>query len=710
MTSKLRPSRDLFIALVVFGATGGLGIDALASQGQRLFGQQPLALAIFALCCLVSELRPLRWLRLDEGGQVTASWTFMMALLLIGPPLAAVSVAAGIVLLSDAVSRKSPVKIAFNTAQIVICLSLGETVLYASGQGQALLGHGAPSWVWLLAFVAACAVIFTTNNALTGTVLALHQGLPVGPMLRAVGTANLSTDGVLLSLSPIFVLVAERSLLLVPLLLLTTWTVYRTAEVALVRKHEATHDALTQLPNRRLFDEHLHNAVLSARRTGGRVGVVLIDLDGFKGINDRLGHDIGDQVLRSIAARMNSARRSTDLLARIGGDEFALVITQLDSVATATQVAERIGATFLQPCVVEGFPVSVEASLGVAVLPDHAQDSQSLLQRADETMYSAKHANQGVVVYGTQSDERPIGRIGLLGDVAEALAAGQFFLEYQPQISLSSGRTVGVEALVRWRHPVAGVLYPSEFIRLAEQTELIGAITRQVLKEALGQAAVWQRAGRDIRVAVNVSARNLQDVHFPEVVADLLASSGAAPHAVDLEITENTVGLDSATIQWALTRLRDIGLSISIDDFGTGYSSMAQLRELPVDRIKIDRSFVTNMGRETRDALIVGSIVQLGLALGIQTVAEGVEDPDVGEMLRQLGCTAAQGWLYGRPMGPDQLDQLWRPAPAPRAMSAGAFQVTPAGSLQVTPVGGLHVPPLAILQVLPARVVETSLQ
>ena len=504
--------------------------------------------------------------------------------------------------------------------------------------------------------------------------MALHQELPARQILRDMGLANLSTDGVLLSLSPIFVVVAERSVFLVPLLLVTTWTVYRTAELALVRRHEATHDTLTQLPNRRLFDEHLHNTVLSARRSGKRVAVVLIDLNGFKGINDRLGHDVGDQVLRSIASRMNNVRRSADLLARIGGDEFAVVISRLDSVATATRVAERMQATFLRPCIVEGFPVAVAASFGVAVLPDHAYDPETLLQRADETMYAAKQGDRGVTVYDSASDVRAFGRIGLLADVAGALRAGEFFLEYQPQICLSSGRPVGVEALVRWRHPVAGVLYPAEFIGLAEQTELMGAITEVVLRQAMNQCASWRRQGHHLRMAVNVSARNLHDIRFPELVAGLVKETDVLPGDIDLEITENTVGLDASTVRSVLTRLRAIGVSISIDDFGTGYSSMAQLRELPVDRIKIDRSFVTNMATEVRDAIFVKAIVELAAGLGVQAIAEGVEDAAVAKMLVDLGCTTAQGWLYGKPTAPEVLSQLWA-SPAVPALSVARLEL-----------------------------------
>ena len=660
MTKLRKPSLEAFIGLVALAALAAACLDGLEWPGQGLFGPHPGIFALFAGLAMVTELRPLRWLRLQEGGQVTASWTFMMAMLLVGPALTAAIIAALACLVGDMALRKPATKVLFNFAQIVFSLSLGGAVLGMAGQERALLLPASLSPLWLPVFLLTGACLFAVNNALTCTAMALHQGLPVLQTLRSAGVANLSTDGVLLSLSPVFVVVAEQSMLLVPLLLVTTWTVYRTAELALRRRHEANHDALTQLPNRRLFEEHLHNAVAAARRTGGRVGLVLIDLNGFKGINDRLGHDVGDAVLGSVASRMNSVRRSPDLLARIGGDEFALVLAHLDSVAAAVKIAERFAVAFSQPFMIEGFPVSVEASLGVAVLPDHAEDCETLMKRADETMYLGKSQRPGVVVYKRTEAERGIGRVRLLADVSRALQADEFFVDYQPQVDLRTGRPVGAEALLRWRHHAAGVLYPSEFIGLAEQTELIGAITGLVMRQALGQCAEWQREGLQVRVAVNISARDMNDVRFPDTVRRLVAETGVDPAGIDLEITENTVSRDRSTIHSVLTRLRALGVSLTIDDFGTGYSSIGQLRELPVDRIKIDRSFVENMAQEARDALIVGAIVRLGQALGIETIAEGVENETVAEMLIGLGCKTAQGWLYGRPMPPDAVSGLLR--------------------------------------------------
>lgn len=662
MVKPSRISLKLFIWLVALGAAGSLAFDFAVRPGQGLLGPHPVVLAVFAASCLATEMHPLRWLRSEEGGQVTASWTFMMASLLVAPPLTAVAIAAVAMLSGELISRNQAVRVIFNCSQIVVTLSCGAAVLVLTGQDQALQpGHG-PSLVWLPVFVLASGTVFVVNNALTCTVMALHQGLPVAQTIRSFGTVNLSTDGVLLSLSPVFVVVAEKSVLLVPLLMVTTWTVYRMAELAMVRRHEANHDPLTDLPNRRFFDEHLRNSIVSAEHTGERVGVILIDLNGFKGINDRLGHDIGDLVLRDVATRMNSVRRPADMLARIGGDEFALVLTHLGSQEAGVAVANRIWESFAAPCMVKGFPVSVAASLGVAVLPDHAQDAESLMRRADEAMYAAKQEERRVAVYDRAPTGPGIGRISLLGEVSGALLADQFFLEYQPQVSLRTGRAVGAEALVRWRHPVAGVLPPSEFIGLAEQTELIGALTERVLQRALSQCATWHQQGHPLRVAVNVSARNMHDLRFPEMVDQLLHDYGVAAHHVELEITEYTAGLDRSSVQSVLGRLHKLGVSISIDDFGTGYSSMAQLRELPVDRIKVDRSFVTNMATDERDAFIVGAIVSLAQALGIEVVAEGVEEPEVARLLRGIGCTTAQGWLFGKPMPPDVLVNSLRPA------------------------------------------------
>jgi EAL domain-containing protein (putative c-di-GMP-specific phosphodiesterase class I) len=305
---------------------------------------------------------------------------------------------------------------------------------------------------------------------------------------------------------------------------------------------------------------------------------------------------------------------------------------------------------------VEGFPLSLDASFGVAVLPDHAHDSDTLWQRADEAMGQAKRTSHHIAVCGriAPQDEHSVGRLGLLADLNRAPLDRQLFLEYQPQIDLITGEIMGVEALVRWHHPTAGTLYPAQFVGLAEQTDLIQRVTETVLRQAVIQCVQWAGDGRrPLRVGVNVSARNLQDLQFPGVVREVLRRSGVDPALIDLEITENTFGSNREITVQVLGELRQLGLAISIDDFGTGYSSMSQLRELPISQIKIDRSFVTHMVDNARDRLIVHGILQLAQSLHIETIAEGIEDPQVAAVLRELGCDIAQGWLYGKPMSPE---------------------------------------------------------
>lgn len=636
-----------------------------------LWGRSLPAFGFFAICGLTTELRPLRWLRRQEGEEVTASWTFMMALLLTGSPLGAAAAAAALFAIGDLSSRKPIDRILFNTSQIVLSVSIGALLMDGTGQSGGLWAHHAPGLWWYPAYTAACLIVFATNILLTSAVIALHRGQGFVGVLRELGAGNLSTDGMLLALSPIFVVVSQRSLLLVPLLLVTISTVYRSAQLALTRRHEANHDLLTDLPNRRLFNERLVSAISQAERTGTKVAVVLLDLDGFKEINDRLGHHTGDNVLIHVGRRLNAARRPADLLARLGGDEFAMIVPGIDRADTALQAARRLQATFSQPCISDGFPISVGVSIGVALLPDHADDDLTLLRRADEAMYSAKRNRTGVVLYRPSGNEATIGRLGLMADLANAVGSDELFLEYQPQVSLATGAVVGVEALCRWRHPFAGVIAPDTFMPLAEQTELIGLITEWVLRAALVQEAAWLAAGVEVDIAVNVSARDIQNVRFPALVAKLLDATGVPAERLNLEITESTASLDLAATEVVLGELRQLGVTVSVDDFGTGFSSLAQLRDLRFDEIKVDRSFVSNMASDPRDGLIVQSILQLGNALGVRTIAEGVEDPLVVDLLRDMRCDRAQGFLFGAPGPAEAITRRMltvpRDAPAPTA-------------------------------------------
>jgi diguanylate cyclase (GGDEF)-like protein len=307
-----------------------------------------------------------------------------------------VGTAALVTFIADVVSRKNRVKLVYNLSQIIVCLSIGEAVLQLAGEQHALQAGAPLSPVWFPAFLAAVLIVYWVNHVLACTALSLQQGLRVARTLRSVGALTLSTDGVLLCSSPIFVAVGERSIILVPLLLLNTWVLYKTAKVAGLRQHEATHDPLTRLPNRKLFEEHLRTAILSAERVRERLAVVMIDFNGFKDVNDRFGHDYGDEVLRQVAARMDGARRTSDLLARVGGDEFAVVLTDVGTINDAQAVVERMQTSLSYPCTVNGLSLQMDASFGLAIMPDDGRDEDALMQRADHAMYSAKRASHAV--------------------------------------------------------------------------------------------------------------------------------------------------------------------------------------------------------------------------------------------------------------------------------------------------------------------------
>jgi diguanylate cyclase (GGDEF)-like protein len=636
----------LYVTAVIMA--GFTALVAVLSQAHftRLAGRHPAAACVFFIGLIVAELKPIKWLRQHEGGEITVSWTFAFALLFVAPAAGALLSIAVASVIGDVVHRKPLVRILFNSAQVTLSLSAGALVMTLSGQRGGLLPSSGPSLLWLACAAAAGALVFLLNGMLTSVVLALYQNLPVSPTVRAGAKSNLSTDGTLLALAPIFVVIALHSLLLLPLLLATAYAVYKTAYLALARQHEANHDLLTDLPNRRLFYAQVTDMLEPTSRR--RLAVMLLDLDGFKEINDRLGHHIGDLVLQEVANRLEKAKRPGDLVARLGGDEFAILVSDL-GFSDAPTTARNFLQTLEVPCMVDGFPVSVSGSCGIALYPEHGSDVESLMRQADTAMYAAKSGHLGVMTSSATGPAAGRGRLTLLGELQKAISAEQLILHYQPKIDLPSGEVVGVEALVRWEHPKLGLLPPDEFIPLAEHTELMAPFTEYVLERALAQCAAWRSDGINLVMAVNGSARNFHDRRFPVTVERLLRDTHVDPSWLELEITENTVMADPERTMWGLSKLRGMGVTLSIDDFGTGYSSLANLRNLPVDRIKIDRSFVRDMVTQRQDALIVRSMIELANNLGLETVAEGIEDEEVRTMLNQLGCQTAQGYLIARP-------------------------------------------------------------
>jgi len=428
------------------------------------------------------------------------------------------------------------------------------------------------------------------------------------------------------------------------------------------RLHQmATTDALTGLPTRALLRARLEHGLADAERAAP-LALLLLDLNRFKEVNDTLGHHIGDGLLTAVATRLQEVVRRDDMVARLGGDEFAIVRTEGDTDG-ALAVARAICAALEAPFTVEGHAVSVGVSVGVAFCPVHGDDAGTLLRHADAAMYAAKQGGLGHAVYDPGQDDYDATRLGRVGDLRQAIAAGTLVLHYQPKVALETGRVCGVEALVRWPHPTYGLLPPERFIPLAEQTGLIVPLTAWVLNEALRQRAAWAAAGVAVAVAVNLSVRNVRDPQLCDMVAATLARHAAPAACLCLELTETVMMADAERALDVLTRLAALGVRLAVDDFGSGYSSLAYLKKLPVHELKMDKGFVRELATDAMDAAIVASTVALGHALGLRVVAEGIEDRVTWDQLKAMGCDVAQGYYLSRPLTADALGRWLRDSP-----------------------------------------------
>jgi diguanylate cyclase (GGDEF)-like protein len=433
-------------------------------------------------------------------------------------------------------------------------------------------------------------------------------------------------------------------------LVLTGHDVTESLELHQEMEHRSLHDTLTGLPNRALLSDRFEQALRGAERDGTSVGLLLLDLDRFKEVNDTFGHHHGDELLRQIGPRLASVLRGGDTIARLGGDEFAVLLPDVHGVEDATKVATALLTSLALPFLVEGVDLDVEASVGVVISGVHGKDALTLMQHADIAMYVAKAQHSGVVTYDPTSDGHSATKLALVGDLRRALDCNELVLYYQPQISISTGDLVGAEALVRWQHPVRGLVFPDEFIPVAENTGLIKPLTRHIMNLALAQARVWLDAGRPLPIAVNLSARNLHDHQFADMVSELLAIHGVPPDLLELEATETAIMVDPEGARLMMEKLSALGVRLSIDDFGAGYTSLSQLTSMPIREIKIDRSFIMTMADVPGNAVIVRSVVDLGHNLGLTLVAEGVENEHSMTALAGLGCDVAQGYHLSRPI------------------------------------------------------------
>ncbi len=417
-------------------------------------------------------------------------------------------------------------------------------------------------------------------------------------------------------------------------------------------EYQANHDSLTGLANRNLLNDRIEQAIAWAKRNGHVMGVMLLDLDHFKLINDASGHGAGDALLKEVAHRLSACVRETDTVARLGGDEFVIILTDLPQPDDVDLIAEKILSTLSRPTEVAGRDIFVTASIGVSLYPRDGDHGEILLRYADMAMYRVKeHGRNSVRQFVPEMGSTAISRLDMEGALRRGLERGEFVLHYQPKIDLATQAVVGAEALIRWQHPQIGLIHPIEFIRLAEETGLILPLGEWVLAEACKQQVLWRQQGMaPLKISINMSARQFRQDELTDRIAAVFASTGADPTQFIVELTESMVMHDVDSTLGSLRALKKLGLSLSLDDFGTGYSSLSYLRRFPIDELKIDRSFINDIHTNPDDAAIAGAIIAMARSLGLSVVAEGVENKEQADLLTTLGCTQVQGYYYARPL------------------------------------------------------------
>ncbi len=644
-TSPRRPAR-LRAFLATVAVLGFAVLVPLAIDAADVLADAPAVLWVLAAFLLLGELLPIKVPGHEDEVTTSSSFTYTL-LVLAGLAPAAVAQAVGS-LVADLITRRPPLAAAFNVGQVTLALAAGGAVLEALTD---LPRAGDPPFAVgdLPAIFASAAVFFVVNNLLAGTAAALASNRPLLGFLREDLGFQVFVAAILLGFSPVVAAAADAGLYLGPLLLLPLVAVYRGGQAARMSEHRALHDQLTGLPNRLLFQDRVAQTLRQARRGRSRLAVLLMDLDRFKEVNDTLGHHHGDLLLQQVGPRLLAELREGDTVARLGGDEFAIVLPSSTSPTDAAIVAERLRVALERPFPIDDLSIEVSASIGIACHPEHGDDVETLVQRADVAMYLAKEGRSGVRLYAAEHDRHSVDRLELAGQLRHAIEH-DLVLHFQPKVELATGRLAGAEALVRWDHPTRGLLRPDAFVPLAENLGLIRPLTHRAVAAAVAQVAAWRADGLDLTVAVNISAQDLLDHALIAEVDAVLAEHGLGGEVLELEITESTLMGDPRRADGVLQTLRARGVRVAIDDFGTGYSSLAYLRRLPIHAVKIDKSFVLELAAHDHDVAIVTAIVDLAHNLGLRTVAEGVEDAVAYSRLRRMGCDLAQGYLLSRPM------------------------------------------------------------
>ncbi|WP_064446982.1 bifunctional diguanylate cyclase/phosphodiesterase [Micromonospora sp. NBRC 110037] len=810
-----------------FGFVGAVGVVAvLVSAGPLIaladrLTELPAAFWTMAALAVACDARPFVPPGRRQTSAVFPSTCFTFAILLgwgFGPAVAVQAVAVAV---SGWRLGYAPWRTGFNAAQYACALAAAYAVSRL-GPGE-LFGDGRLHWTDVAAVGGATLAWFVVNYGLVSSAVRLRFGDRWWPSVRSGLAYELLSTGSLLLLAPVLVAAARASAALIPLVLVPLFAVYRMARLSEEREQLADVDPLTGLPNRKaLLTEvaeqvHLHGERAARGAPDAHLALLLLDLDRFKHVNDALGHAVGDRLLVEVSARLMGVVGAGDMVARLGGDEFAIVVPRLTDIDQARERADRVVAALAEPVPLDGLPLDVGGSIGIALYPDHGEDFATLMRHADVAMYDAKHRNDTVAVYAPESDHNSAERLSLLADLRRVLESGpsaqggetvgvrggdgaaltpalsaprparaerpsrnqrparddgrgggrsgdgpnrwlrrrrdraaerhdddlieriltgadpirsraaragaagavvatpvvgggdadaaetgtgreteaahetdtghdaqaavstgapgvigptadgsaepedqsghpgEITMYYQPQIAIATGEVVGVEALLRWRHPRRGMVDPGELIQVAEQSAVMRLLTRRVVDDVVEQLAKWSAAGLTLRAALNVSVRDLHTGEIADQIADRLARYGVPPQRLQVEITEGALMADPRRVLASITQLHRIGVGIALDDFGTGYSSLQHLRRLPLSEVKVDRSFVLGMADDPDDAAIVRSMIELAGALGLRVVAEGVEDERTWRLLHAAGCDVAQGWFHARPMPAEDL-------------------------------------------------------
>jgi diguanylate cyclase (GGDEF)-like protein len=639
------------MALVTLVGAVVFGLAVSRLSGMDLLVRQPLFWVLAAMVVL-GDMWPIVTPGRSSMQAPVASVTFCFgALISWGLPVAVLLCGTSTVI-TQLARRKAAHRAAFNAAAVTLGMAAGGSTLYAlcghlARPGKPWIPQNGDVWRILLAGAASFAVTFV----LIAVAIALHSREPVPQTLAKLLPYEATVGLVLFATAPLVaVVIGTQSAFLLLLFAFPLGAIYVNAAISMQREHQAHHDELTGLANRKLLMLRLDSTLAQATSSGRKAGFLLLDLDrGLKEVNDTLGHAVGDRLLRLVAHRLTHSIRPGDMVARLGGDEFAVVLPAVKEAAAAREVAARLRAAVAEPIRLEGMSFVIEVSIGIAMYPDDATSGELLMQRADVAMYLAKQRRSGVERYVPDLDRNSPARLALFGELRRGLDRGELELHYQPKVHLTDGQPAGVEALVRWRHPVRGLLTPEDFIPIVQQSYLMREVTAYVIEAALAQAALWWQSGLDMQVSVNVSGRDLLDSGLADLVGQGLARHRLPPAALLIEIDERVLTSEPAHSVATAEALAALGVGLSLDDFGTGYSNLVRLKRLPVCEVKIDSSFVGRLLESSDDEVVVKSILDLAAALGIRSVAEGVESDEVAAALLGMGCVAAQGYYFAKP-------------------------------------------------------------